>query len=81
MYFLIFTIDLADSCKDGSTCYDLVANIIYEGGLDQSLGVYKVHVVDQSSQQWYQIQDLFVDEIMAQMIILQESCIQIWKKQ
>ncbi|KAJ2996144.1 hypothetical protein HDV02_006780 [Globomyces sp. JEL0801] len=72
---------LSKTNSDLSTKYDLLANIIYEGNEKKSEGCYKVHLVHPSAEQWFQIQDLFVDEIMAQMIILSESCIQIWKQQ
>lgn len=64
-----------------STKYDLIANITYEGTEKLEAGVFKVEIVHPANDQWFRIQDLFVDQVMAQMIILQESYIQIWKKQ
>lgn len=58
--------------------YDLIANICHEGTL--SNGHYKIHVLSKAKEQWLQIQDLFVEEIMAQMIILSETYIQIFEK-
>ncbi|KAK3846282.1 MAG: ubiquitin carboxyl-terminal hydrolase, partial [Linnemannia gamsii] len=58
--------------------YDLLANITHVG--DPSIPnstSYKVHVQHRAKEQWYQIQDLFVEEINAQMIFLSESYIQV----
>ncbi|KAI8354167.1 hypothetical protein BD560DRAFT_438335 [Blakeslea trispora] len=55
--------------------YDLVANICHEGKPES--GSYKVHVRHRGTGQWYQIQDLIVEEIMPQMIFLSESYIQV----
>jgi U4/U6.U5 tri-snRNP-associated protein 2 len=77
--FLI--LDLSPDNTDISTKYDLVANVIYEGGQKLEEGHFKVDVFNPPLDSWFQIQDLFVDQIMAQMIILSESYIQIWKQQ
>ncbi|KAF9310895.1 hypothetical protein BGZ91_006965 [Linnemannia elongata] len=61
--------------------YDLLANITHEG--DPSVPgttSYKVHLQHRAKEQWYQIQDLFVEEINAQMIFLSESYIQVWER-
>jgi U4/U6.U5 tri-snRNP-associated protein 2 len=54
---------------------------MFEGGDELSKGVFKVDILQTASQQWFRIQDLFVDEIMAQMINLSETYIQIWKQE
>ena len=71
---------LSDDCKDMQTRYDLAVNVIYEGGDTIDEGVFKVEVVHPNGV-WFQIQDLFVDEIAKEMINLSETYIQIWKKQ
>ncbi|KAG0167163.1 hypothetical protein DFQ30_006319 [Apophysomyces sp. BC1015] len=60
--------------------YDLLANISHEGKPEAGQGTYKVHVRHRGTEQWYQIQDLIVEEIMPQMIFLSESYIQIWER-
>lgn len=61
--------------------YDLVANITYEGDpATPGSASYKVHIQHRAKEQWYQIQDLFVEEINAQMIFLSESYIQVWER-
>ncbi|CAI2166787.1 20386_t:CDS:10 [Funneliformis geosporum] len=62
------------------TRYDLIANICHEGRPGKGNGIYKVHVQHRGKDQWYQIQDLIVEEINAQMIFLSESYIQIWER-
>ena len=74
-------LDLSFDNADLSTKYDLMANIIYEGTEKLDTGVFKVEVVHSANEQWFQIHDLFVETIMAQMLILSESYIQIWKRQ
>ncbi|KAG2217008.1 hypothetical protein INT45_003081, partial [Circinella minor] len=60
--------------------YDLLANICHEGKPGAGEGTYKVHVKHRGTGQWYQIQDLIVEEIIPQMIFLSESYIQIWER-
>lgn len=58
--------------------YDLLANISEEGTATSA--TYKIHVRNRASDQWFQIQDLRVEEILPQMIFLSESYIQIWER-
>ncbi|KAF9180968.1 hypothetical protein BGZ51_005776 [Haplosporangium sp. Z 767] len=61
--------------------YDLLANITHEGDpATPNSTSYKVHIQHRAKEQWYQIQDLFVEEINAQMIFLSESYIQVWER-
>ncbi|KAJ3001702.1 hypothetical protein HKX48_002749, partial [Thoreauomyces humboldtii] len=65
-----------DASSTSQTRYDLVANICHEGRPGAGRGSYRVHVHDRAKDQWFQIQDLFVEEIMPQMIFLSESYVQ-----
>ncbi|KAI9365448.1 hypothetical protein DFJ73DRAFT_264777 [Zopfochytrium polystomum] len=82
--FPIKNVDMSDyieGAMPGEYKYDLVANICHEGGRPgASSGEYKVHVHSKGRDQWFQIQDLFVEEIAPQMIFLSESYIQIWEQ-
>ncbi|RUO96536.1 cysteine proteinase [Jimgerdemannia flammicorona] len=83
--FPIKNIDMADFVESPEaeklgTHYDLLANICHEGKPGPGNGSYKVHVRDRATEQWYQIQDLIVEEIMPQMIFLSESYVQIWER-
>ncbi|KAG0023581.1 hypothetical protein BGZ81_008067 [Podila clonocystis] len=61
--------------------YDLLANITHEGDpATPNSTSYKVHIQHRAKEQWYQIQDLFVEEINAHMIFLSESYIQVWER-
>ena len=54
--------------------YNLLANISHDGAPTD--GHYRVHVRRRATDQWYQIEDLTVEEIQTQMIFLSESYIQ-----
>ncbi|KAK9464197.1 uncharacterized protein V1516DRAFT_112718 [Lipomyces oligophaga] len=59
--------------------YDLVANISHESqGEDRH--VYRVQVKDKSRDEWFQIQDLYVENVRRELLFLGESCIQIWER-
>lgn len=82
--FPVKNIDLAEfvavdaNVKD--TCYDLVANIVHDGDPNAGKGTYRVHILHKGSNQWYEMQDLHVSDILAQMITLSEAYIQIWAR-
>jgi len=81
--FPIKGIDLSDFSDDPTvekmgSQYDLLANISEEGTATSA--TYKVHVRNRATDQWFQIQDLRVEEILPQMIFLSESYIQIWER-
>ncbi|RKP27479.1 hypothetical protein SYNPS1DRAFT_32444 [Syncephalis pseudoplumigaleata] len=58
--------------------YNLLANVSHDG--EPGNGHYRVHVRRSATNQWYQIEDLNVEEIQTQMIFLSESYIQIWER-
>lgn len=69
--------------------YDLVANITHESpsgvgreGKHDPLqeGSYKCHVQHYQTKQWYEIQDLHVQEIMPQQIGISECYLLIFRK-
>lgn len=69
--------------------YDLVANITHDSpadvgreGLIDPLqeGSYKCHVQHRGTKQWYEIQDLHVQEIMPQQISVSESYLLIFER-
>lgn len=72
-----------------TTMYNLVANITHEStaGTAHEDTKWKVHVHTRQppgshvEEDWYQIQDLIVEEINKQMVFLGESYIQIWERQ
>ena len=57
--------------------FQLLANICHDGKVKAGEGTYKVHLMEKSTEQWYQIQDLHVEETIPQMIFLAESYIQV----
>ncbi|KAJ8963765.1 hypothetical protein NQ314_005398 [Rhamnusium bicolor] len=60
-----------------NTIYDLVANIVHDG--EPTKGTYRVHILQKSTGQWYEMQDLHVTDILPQMITLTEAYIQIYE--
>ena len=58
--------------------YDLVGSVIHTGKADS--GTYKVQAIHEPSQEWHDIQDLLVDEIMPQQVTVSESYILLFKK-
>ena len=69
--------------------YDLVANITHESPGDVGregtydplqVGSYKCHVQHRGTKQWYEMQDLHVQEIMPQQIALSESYLLIFER-
>jgi len=82
--FPVKNIDLSDCLPPGSeqvdTCYDLIANVVHDGDPNAGKGSYRVHILHQGSNQWYEMQDLHVVDILPQMITLSEAYIQIWAR-
>lgn len=62
-----------------NTKYNLIANIVHDG--EPNKGTYRVHVLQKSTGQWYEMQDLHVTNILPQMITLTEAYIQIYEQQ
>jgi U4/U6.U5 tri-snRNP-associated protein 2 len=69
--------------------YDLVANVIHESPADVGRegkhdplqeGSYKCHIQNRGTQQWYEIQDLHVQEVMPQQIGISESYLLIFER-
>eukprot|EP00903_Cladosiphon_okamuranus_P010294 g9744.t1 len=72
-----------------ATKYNLLANICHdsppgqgkEGQTDPlSAGCYRAHVQNKATEQWYEVQDLHVQETMPQLIGLSESYIIIYER-
>lgn len=58
--------------------YNLVANVAHEGMFKD--GVYRAHVKYGEGNTWLRMQDLFVEREMGDMVVLAESCVQIWER-
>lgn len=61
------------------TSYDLLANICHDGPAEAGKGTYRVHLRHKGTNQWFELQDLHVTELLPQMITLAEAYIQIWE--
>ncbi|KAK8180283.1 hypothetical protein HDK77DRAFT_101992 [Phyllosticta capitalensis] len=68
--------------------YDLVANITHEAvrTRDDSVEgeserkVWRVQLRDKSREEWYEVQDLFVEKARAETLFTKESYVQVWEK-
>ena len=60
------------------TTYDLMANIVHDGKPEG--GSYKAHVLHKGSGKWYEMADLYCQEILPQMITLTEAYIQVYER-
>lgn len=67
-----------NKARHKTTIYDLVANIVHDG--EPNKGTYRVHLLHKATNQWYEMQDLHVTEILPQMITLTEAYVQIYKR-
>jgi len=73
-----------------TTKYDLLANICHDSPPGQKkdsqmspleAGSYRVHIQNKATEQWYEIQDLHVQETMPQLVGLSESYMLIYERQ
>lgn len=65
--------------RNPETHYDLVANICHEG--KPADGTWRAHVYYPPTQQWFETQDLRVEQIMPQQVAQSESYLMIYKRQ
>ena len=73
--------DYVDGATAGmETKYDLVANVVHEG-TDAASGNYIVHLLDRSTEEWYKLQDLHVEPLLAQQVALAETYLQVYELQ
>ena len=67
---------VTDDMEDLS--YDLVAQVTHDG--DAKTGTYKAFVLNSPSNQWYEMQDLRIKEVLPQQVMLSEAYIQIYRR-
>jgi U4/U6.U5 tri-snRNP-associated protein 2 len=68
--------------------YDLVANVTHEAVRvrDDSVEgeaekkVWRCQVVDRKGGQWFEMQDLFVEQVSAETLFTKESYLQVWER-
>ena len=80
--FLVFLLPCAG--KDGQPLpskYNLISNVVHEGkaGQQTAAAPYKVHIHRLVEQQWYEVQDLVVADILPQMVALSETYFQVYE--
>jgi len=87
-------VEFEDESMATSSRYDLIANICHEGlvtkatgtnevhdkGVAVKEGVFRVQVLNKSQEQWFQIDDLHIQEILPQVVSISEAYIQIYER-
>ncbi|KAA6368798.1 MAG: putative U4/U6.U5 tri-snRNP-associated protein 2 [Streblomastix strix] len=77
--FPVKGLDLSEyGLSNDRVVYDLVANIAHEGSQEE--GKFTVHVLNKAQEKWYAIQDLNVEEIIAQKVVVSTAYLQIYER-
>ena len=66
--------------KDGQpqpSKYDLIANVVHDGLPDQ--GTFRVHMHRKVEDQWYEVENLRVVDILPQVVALSETYMQVYE--
>ena len=66
--------------KDGQpqpSKYDLIANVVHDGLPDQ--GSFRVHMHRKVEDQWYEVENLRVVDILPQVVALSETYMQVYE--
>jgi U4/U6.U5 tri-snRNP-associated protein 2 len=61
-----------------ASSYDLVANVCHDGAADS--GSFRAQVFHRADGNWYDANDLAVDEVLPQQVALTETYVQIWER-
>ncbi len=61
------------------TTYNLIANVRHDGPATE--GSYSVHLQNKATEQWYNVQDLHVEETIPTLITVSEAYLQIYELQ
>ena len=67
--------------KDGKhqmSKYDLIANVVHDGRPDT--GSYRVHMHRKVEDQWYEVENLRVVDILPQVVALSETYLQVYEQ-
>jgi U4/U6.U5 tri-snRNP-associated protein 2 len=79
--FPIKKVSLEEMCTEDTVGrennYNLLANILHDGKYDS--GTFKVQVKSKALDKWFEIQDLYVTNILAQSVIVSESYIHVYE--
>jgi len=74
------TLDMSPYCENPQegSIYNLIANIRHNGTTKDFW--YNLHLLQKSTDKWYDIQDLIVEEAMPPLIALSEAYIQFYER-
>ena len=59
--------------------YDLIANVVHDGLPDT--GTFRVHMHRKVEDQWYEVENLRVVDILPQVVALSETYMQLYEQQ
>lgn len=65
--------------KSQGSKYDLIANVVHDGLPDT--GSYRVHMHRKVEDQWYEVENLRVVDILPQVVALSETYMQVYEQQ
>jgi len=65
--------------QGGSATYNLIANVVHEGGAKEVHGAFKAHIHRKSEDTWYEVQDLRLNEILPQVVVLSETTLLVYE--
>lgn len=57
--------------------YNLIANVVHDGQADQ--GSYRAHMHRKVEDQWYEVENLRVVDILPQVVALSETYMQVYE--
>jgi len=63
--------------KNKNFRYNLISNVIHDGKPES--GNFRVQVLHKQLDQWYDIQDLHINPILAELVVVSESYIQFYE--
>lgn len=83
--FPLINLDLKDCLTEEAqknlktaTKFNLLANIVHDG--EATKGAFRVHVLEKSSNTWFELQDLDVKKVQPQILGLSETYVQIYER-
>ncbi|EDK31265.1 ubiquitin specific protease 39 and snRNP assembly factor (macronuclear) [Tetrahymena thermophila SB210] len=77
--FPLNNLDLKGYIDEGKSLrYNLLVNICHEG--TAKAGTYKIHVRNKANNTWFEIQDLYITQVLPQRISVSEAYIQIYER-
>eukprot|EP00033_Pygsuia_biforma_P002253 GCRY01002497.1.p1 GENE.GCRY01002497.1~~GCRY01002497.1.p1 ORF type:complete len:495 (-),score=82.29 GCRY01002497.1:50-1486(-) len=82
--FTVKNLDMSPYTDEGHkatrTRFDLSSTVTHHGLPQPGLGKYTVHLRNPVDEQWYEAEDLFVEERLSQVVALSEATLQVYER-